>query len=285
MANTNSEKRLRILTYLCPEVSIDIFFLLRDLVEEATGLETDLIVENRYTGPPQNRTDPFTANLADIVAIHSSDYLNLKGQGQVNFDLCPAAPVYKHPMAQERPVYFSEIIINSSNKTKYKSIRDLKGCSWAYNNEDSVSGNLVVLKYLKSTLRTNAAYFGNIVPSGNHLNSIQMVKDYRVDAAAVDSSVLARYMQEHEDSRDKFTCLVTLGPLPVHPLLFNNNLSAELKQKITDSLLSMYKSRSWASRLNDVGISKFVSIDSSLYNLEESVTTGVQGMNINPTYY
>uniref|UniRef100_A0A0B7A2M0 Solute-binding protein family 3/N-terminal domain-containing protein n=1 Tax=Arion vulgaris TaxID=1028688 RepID=A0A0B7A2M0_9EUPU len=284
MATNHSKKRLRILTY-CPEVSVDVFFLIRDCVEEATGLETDLIVENRFTGPPLNRTDPFTENLADIVAIHSTDYLRLKAQGQTQMELCPAAPVYKHPMAQDRPVYFSEIIINSSNEKKYKSIRDLKGCSWTYNNEDSVSGNLVVLKYLKSALRTNAVYFGNIVPSGNQLNSIQMVKDFRVDAAAVDSSVLARYIREHEDSREKFISLVSLGPLPVHPLLFNSNLSVELKQKITEALLSMYKSRSWASKLNDVGINKFVSIDSTLYNLEEAITSGLQGMNINPTYY
>ncbi|CAG5118221.1 unnamed protein product [Candidula unifasciata] len=285
MAETNSGKRLRLLTYLCPEVSPDVFFILRDCIEEVTGLETDLILENRISGPQPNRTDPFTANLADIVAMNSSDYLRLKAQGQKQMELCPAAPVYRHQMAQDRPVYFSEIIINSANKKKYESIMNLKGCSWAFSSEDSVSGNKVVLKYLKSTLRTNAAFFGNIVPSGSHLNSIQMVKDFRVDAAAVDSTVLARYVREHEESRDKFVSLVSLGPLPIHPLLFNGQLPQELKQRITEALLAMFKSRSWASRLNSVGISKFVAIDSSLYNLEEDITMGLQGMSINPTYY
>lgn len=50
------------------------------------------------------------------VAIHSSDFLGLKAKGYDKMELCPAAPVHKHPMVQDKAVYFSEIIVHVSNK-------------------------------------------------------------------------------------------------------------------------------------------------------------------------
>ncbi|GFO40296.1 phosphonates-binding periplasmic protein [Plakobranchus ocellatus] len=101
---------------------------------------------------------------------------------------------------------------------------DLKGCSWAYNENYSLSGNLVVLRHLKKELKTNATHFGTIVESGSHLNSIKMVRDATVLAAAVDSAVLAGYLQEHEEDKEKFVSLASLGPLPIFPILFNDRL-------------------------------------------------------------
>ena len=51
-------------------------------------------------------------------------------------------------------------------RSKFKEIKDLKGCSWAYNDEESLSGNLVVLNFLKTKLKTNATYFGSIIKTG-----------------------------------------------------------------------------------------------------------------------
>ncbi|BFZ18314.1 hypothetical protein BsWGS_21353 [Bradybaena similaris] len=285
MTGNGSVKRLRFLTYLTPDIPLDTFCLLRNCIEEASGLETDLIVEDRYTGPQQSRADPFTANNVDIMALHTSDYLRLKTQGYNKMELCPAAPIHKHQMTRDRPVYFSEVIIHASNRQKYKGMRDLKGCSWAYNNEDSLSGNLIMLKYLKNSLGANASYFGNVMQSGNHLNSIKMVRDYRAEAAAVNSVVLAGYIREHEDCAEKIVSVLSLGPLPIYPLLFNIHLSDGLKQRISEALLQMHKSHAWASKLNDVGITKYTAIDANLYRLEEDLPTGLQGSNIKQAYY
>ncbi|XP_059149134.1 uncharacterized protein LOC131936243 [Physella acuta] len=282
----NSAKtRLRILTYVTPEVPITIFTMLRDCIEEVTEMEVDLMVEDRFPGPSPSRTNPFSADLADIVIMHSTDYLRLKVHKQDHMELCRAAPVHKHPLVTDRPIYFSEIIINSANKEKYKSIQDLRGCSWAYNNDSSLSGNLVVLDYLKKHLKTNAAHFGNIILSGSHLNSIKMVRDFRVEAAAVDSTVLAGYLLEHEDHHDKFTSVESLGPLPIYPFLFNSRLSARLKHKITDMLLSLTKSPKWAVQLNDLGILRFVPVEPEFYHLEDDIVKGTLGLSISATYY
>ncbi|KAI8782841.1 hypothetical protein BgiMline_027779 [Biomphalaria glabrata] len=285
MSDILNVPRLRILTYMCPDIPIETFTLLRNCLEDATGLEADLIVEDRFTGPVVDRTDPFNANLADLVFLHSSDYLRLKDEKHPNIQLCPAAPVYYHPRAPDKAVYFSEIIIHSNNKEKYKSIQELKGCSWAYNHSNSLSGNIIVLDYLKKHLKTDASYFGTIIESGSHLNSIKMVRDFSITAAAVDSVVLAGYLKDHEDHADVFTSIETLGPLPIYPCVFNSQLPESIKQTITNALLSMDKSVDWSDRLRSVGILKFVPVDDDLYYIEKNIQAGVSGMSIQATFY
>ena len=50
------------------------------------------------------------------VILQSTDYLKLRTAKQEYMELCPVAPIHQHPMVNERPVYFSEIIVNSTNK-------------------------------------------------------------------------------------------------------------------------------------------------------------------------
>ncbi|KAH9515086.1 hypothetical protein Btru_019165 [Bulinus truncatus] len=285
MADHTSVSRLRIWTYMCPDIPMETFTLLRNCLEAATGIEADLCIEDRFPGPPPDRTDPFNSNLADIVFMHSSDYLRLKEEKHPNIVLCPAAPVYYHPRASDRAVYFSEIIVHSKNKEKYKTIQELKGCSWAYNHANSLSGNISVLDYLKKHLKTDASYFGTVIESGSHINSIKMVRDFSVTAAAVDSVVLAGYLKEHEDHVDSFTSIQTLGPLPIYPCLFNASLPVQIQQSITNALVTMDQSDVWSERLKSVGIAKFVHVDDDLYSLEKNIQKAASGLSIKATYY
>ncbi|GFR74985.1 ABC transporter glutamine-binding protein GlnH [Elysia marginata] len=278
-------KRLRLLTYMCPDIPVSTFAFLRNCIEEVTELETDLIVEDRFKGPTAGRANPFTEDLADIVALHSTNYLQLKEQNQEHMELCTMAPVFQHPHAGGKPVYFSEIIIHTRNKDKYKTILDLKGCGWAYNDKNSLSGNVVVLNHLKRELKTNATHFGTIVESGSHLNSIKMVRDATVEAAAVDSAVLAGYLQEHEEDRDTFVSLASLGPLPIFPFLFNDRLPGKIKDKITQEFLALNTISKWEIQLKETGIEKFTSVTKDLYCIEQELLNGIKGMSINTAYY
>ena len=58
------------------------------------------------------------------------------------------------------------LIVFSEN---YKEFADLKGHRWAYNDEESLSGNISTLQKLKE-MGTNASFFGHIVKSGKITN-------------------------------------------------------------------------------------------------------------------
>ena len=51
---------------------------------------------------------------------------------------------------------------------RFNNFDALKGCRWAYNSDDSFSGNLAVLEQLRKH-GTNASFFGECIQSGNSI--------------------------------------------------------------------------------------------------------------------
>ena len=60
------KKNLRLITYLSPCIPVEVFETVAHYLEEVTGLDSSLIYESRYLGPPGDKTDPFTADDVDI---------------------------------------------------------------------------------------------------------------------------------------------------------------------------------------------------------------------------
>ena len=103
-----------------------------------------------------------------------------------------AALVMKHPRYQQRPVYFSDVIVHTDSK--YYSFADLRGVSWAYNEPHSHSG-YIVTRYHLARLGESNGYFGQVVKAGSHLQAMEMVLEHRIDASALDSTVLELAIQ------------------------------------------------------------------------------------------
>ena len=57
----------------------------------------------------------------------STPYLRLCEDGNAYIKLIEAGAVHTHPNGGGRPIYFSDIIINSVDKEKYSRFEDLKG--------------------------------------------------------------------------------------------------------------------------------------------------------------
>ncbi|KAL5015853.1 hypothetical protein ScPMuIL_005442 [Solemya velum] len=278
------EGKLRFITYLSPGLPVKFFEILMHYLEEVTGRETYLIYESRWSGPPTDRKDPFTLDEVDIGFMCSSGFLRLVEEKNNFVELCPAGASHVHPKNDKRPIYFSDVIIHADDKAKYREFYDLRGHKWAYNDDLSLSGNLVVLSELKK-MGHNASFFSTIKQTGSHLNSIQEVLDKSVDAAAVDSNTLRAYFREHPENKTKLSVMLSFGPLPVYPIVFNSRLPADVKEKITTALLKMVESPEWKSELESVGVHSFMSIDMSLYNLEAGINELVKGLSIKTVYY
>ena len=61
-----SNDKLRFITYLSPGVPVQVFDTVMQYLEEVTGKQSYLIHESRWSGPPLDREDPFTADDVDI---------------------------------------------------------------------------------------------------------------------------------------------------------------------------------------------------------------------------
>jgi ABC-type phosphate/phosphonate transport system substrate-binding protein len=81
------------------------------------------------------------------------------------------------------PLYSSAIVVRSD--AGISRLEDLKGATAAYNALDSLSGHLAI-KCVFAPLSSDGRFFGRIVKSGGHLNSMQLVGEHKADVAAID---------------------------------------------------------------------------------------------------
>ncbi|KAL8619139.1 hypothetical protein ACOMHN_019411 [Nucella lapillus] len=289
MGDKASSKPLRLMTYLSPDIPINLFELFRDFLEKKTGMKGYLITESRWDGPPDDRTDPLTGNDADILFLSSSAFLDLKDRKKNQYmELCGAGPVHINPRASEEPVCFSDIVILSSKVTQqvYKDFESLRGSRWAYCHKNSITGSLAMLSELKKR-GYNANFFGNSFESGSHLKSIQMLQNGQVDVASVSSVVMAAYRISHPQRAEGLSVLCSLGPFPIYTIVFNSRLPTDLKNQMTKALQTMgtEDGHKWAGQFLLLGVKGFARITEESFTLESDVTENVKNMSIAPAYY
>ncbi|CAH1800687.1 unnamed protein product [Owenia fusiformis] len=275
---------LRFITYLSPSVPVGLFEAVVHYLEESLGREIQLIYESRWSGPPSDRVDPFTANNADIGVMCSSVFLKLVEEKKTSIEFLELGAVHTHPRSEARPIYFGDIVVHSDNKDKFDNFEKLKGCKWGYNDPESLSGNISVLAHLKKC-GTNASFFGHIIQSGSHIESLKMILHKTIDAAAVDSNSLINFVNSYPEQRENLHVMTSLGPFPIYPFVANSRLPAETKTKIKEALLNMHKSVTWEEKLQKYGVQKFTKTDMSLYDKEKEIKEYMKGLKIETVYY
>jgi phosphonate transport system substrate-binding protein len=204
-----------------------VYRFVADYIGEKLGRRTELTVGRSF--------DQFAAGEADIGFLCGLPYVELARQPRPPIELL-AAPVLKGARYGGRPIYFSDVIARTDSP--FRSFSELQGGVWAYNNPDSHSGYNVTRHRLVSMGETQG-FFGRVVEAGSHQRSIQMVCSGEVDAAAIDSLVLAVELRDHPALREQLKVIDTLGPAGIQPVVASSRLPDGLKAAVRDVLLAM----------------------------------------------
>lgn len=280
-SSSSSQRKLRFVTYLSPDIPVQVFETFMFYLEEVTGLDTHLLYESRYTGPPADKADPFETNEVDIGFMSSTDFLRMLETCH-SVEMCEAGPVHEHEKNLGRAVYFCDLIINSINGSKYKELHDLRGHTLAYSSPSDLT-SLALVEHLKKQ-GFDASFFRDRITAGSHLAAIESVVNTQADLAAVNSTCLERAMKSSPTLADSVQVIASLGPLPSYSIVFNKNLPGDLKKTITDALLNMKNDPKWMKSLESFNISGFVPCDLTLYDLERDIKESV-GTTVNTTAY
>jgi phosphonate transport system substrate-binding protein len=168
-----------------------------------------------------------------------------------------AAPVLGGARYQDRPVYFSDIIVRRDSP--FRSFDDLRGRSWAYNDPDSFSGCLLVRHHLLKMGETEA-FFGRLVFSGRHQESIRKVFDGEVDGSAIDSQVLGVERLRHPDLAD------TLGPSTIPSVVATAGVPQEVQARVCDALCQLGRDPGSRNVLARGLIRRFTPIDDRAFD-------------------
>jgi phosphonate transport system substrate-binding protein len=231
---------LRFGTFLAPNM-MSVYQAIAAEVGARLGLSTELVVETDYENC---RND-----VNDICFVCSLPYVHFERKG-VSPAVPVAAPVLQGDRYSGRPIYFSDVIVHA--ESDLRSFSDLRGRSWAYNEPLSQSGYGITRYHLVSLGETNG-FFGEVVEAGFHEVAIRLVSDGEVDAAAIDSQVLAIEFRDHPELAGSLRVIDSLGPSTIQPVAVSKRFDEDFRQDVRDLLLDLHR-RDGFRQLLDYGL-------------------------------
>lgn len=144
-----------------------------------------------------------------------------------------AAPVMQAARYHHRPIYFSDLIVNTDRDIT--SFSDLAGKIFCYNDLGSNSGyNLVRHKLRQDGYPTN--FFSKVLPSGSHQRSMRWVAAGLADCAAIDSTVLEQELHHFPELGAQLRVIESLGPCPIPPIVAAQHLGPDLLAELQAAL-------------------------------------------------
>lgn len=248
---------LRFATYLAP-ILYDTYQAIAHFVGEQLGMETTLVAGQSLREFAEGQVDVgFTCGLPYTLMVdrYKADALPCP------FELL-AAPVLLGERYGDRPIYYSDIVVRSDSLLA--SFDDLQGCRWAYNQPESHSGWSLVCYNLLKCGKTRD-FFEQLIQSGSHQRSLELVLAGEADAAAIDSHVLDVFLA-HDKTAASLRVVDTLGPSSIPPVVVATALEPELKRRIQEALIVMHEDPYAASKLHEGQIARFVLVHDEGYD-------------------
>jgi phosphonate transport system substrate-binding protein len=248
-----SETPLRFVTFLAPNM-LPVYRFLADYVGEKLGCRTNLIIGASF--------DQFESGEADLGFICGLPYVQLTRRQPPPIELV-TAPVLQGERYQNRPIYFSDVIVHRDSP--FHSFADLRGHTWSYNDPDSHSGYNVT-RYRLVQMGETHGFFSRVVQAGWHQKSIELVIAGVVDASAIDSQVLAIELRDHPELASQLRVIDYLGPSSIQPVVAARQLPAPIKDEVRRVLLSMADEPRAAAALAQGFVARFAPVTDATYN-------------------
>jgi len=180
-----------------------------------------------------------------------------------------AAPVIEGDRYSDRPIYYSDVIVPRDSTAR--SLGELRGASWAYNEPDSHSGYLITLHTLLQMGETRS-YFERWEMTGLHQESMRRVAAGTVDASAIDSQVLAVELRDHPELNDRVRVIDVLGPSTIQPLVAASHVAPGLRDEVLEAVTTLDD-----PALGRGLVHRFVPVEDSDYDDIRAMLRAVEG--------
>jgi phosphonate transport system substrate-binding protein len=243
---------LRFATFLAPNM-LPVYQFLADRIADRLGRPVELVVGSSF--------DQFERGQADFGVICGLPYIWLAGRRPPPVEPL-AAPVLAGDRYGGRAAYYSDVIVRRDSPIT--CLEELRGCSWAYNEPASHSGHTVTL-YSLVRMGARPGFFARVVEAGFHQQAIRLVQAGAVDAAAIDSQVLAVELRDHPDLIG-LRVVGAFGPSTIQPVVAASRLPRVLKDKIRNLLVELVEDPGARTALAHGFVSRFAPVDDGAYD-------------------
>jgi len=103
-------------------------------------------------------------------------------------------------------------------------------------------------------------YFGQVVKAGSHLRALKMLLERRIDALAIDSTVLEFELQARPGLQERLRVIEIFGPSPIPPWVVNKRVPADLRAAIQSALCQMHEDPEGQAILAEGQIARLVEV-------------------------
>ena len=245
--------KLRIATFLAPNM-LPVYEFVVDAIGRELACGAELVVGASFDG--------FGNGEIDAGFICGLPYVQLARQTPSPVQLL-AAPVIRGDRYAGRPIYFSDVIVQRDSPVR--TFADLRGRPWAYNDPDSHTGYNLTRHHLLAMGETRG-FFRRVIEAGFHQRAIRMVAAGEVDAAAIDSQVLAIELRDHPDLAEELRVIAALGPSTIQPVVAARHLSDDVKAALRTALLRLADHPAARKELDRGFVERFAPITDSDYD-------------------
>ena len=262
---------LRFATFLAP--SMEPFYAwVAETVAFRLGTTAELHVGVDYAELPDGRAD--VAFLCGLPYVHLADVPD-------PWVVPVAAPILTGDRYGGRPIYFSDVIVREDSG--FTSFGDLRGGTWAFNEPDSQSGFGVVRAHL-ARLGETGGYFGRVVEAGFHDTAIRLVAEGAVDAAAIDSQVLAIVRRDEPELAGVLRVIETLGPSTIQPVVAASRLPGAVIASVRAALVGLADDPAASAPLSRGLLARFAPVTDADYDdirrMEAEADAGMVGFGM-----
>ena len=223
---------IRMVTWLAPGLAPPLFEYIRADLERTLQTPTTLAFRTKLSGPVFGSCDPFGDNRADLGFLCAPASVPAAVRTAGGFELLELAPVFDDDRYGGFPTCFCDLMVRENSP--YRDLQSLRGATFGYNDRVSLSGWLGVASRLRQNGVLVEDFFGKVLHTGGHLQSLTALERGEIDVASIDSNVLCTNPGIAEGLRRADT----IGPWPSQPVVVRTGLQSERKRAIREALLS-----------------------------------------------
>jgi phosphonate transport system substrate-binding protein len=225
---------------------------LLDYLGDRLGMNVELIQRKTYSEVNELVGD----GRIDLAFICSGPYAT--GKAKYGFDLLAT------PEVQGSHFYHSYLIVNRNSSIEH--LEDLKGKVFAFTDPDSHTGKLVPTHWLAEINQRPESFFGKLIYTYSHDNSILAVAKGLVDGAAVDGLIWEFYQHRNPSLTAATRVIRKSEPFGIPPVVASGSFSPELKELMRKTLLAMHEAPEGRRILAELMIDRFVASREEWYD-------------------
>ena len=168
------------------------------------------------------------------------------------------------PQVREKHSYRSYLIVN--HNSTFRNLLDLRGKTFAFTDPESNTGKLVPTYWLNQQKEKPEEFFGKIIYTHSHDNSIMAVATSLVDGAAVHEQIWEYFNKKNLTFTSNTRVIKKSQPFGNPPVVASTYLSSQLKEDIQRLLMTMHMDPEGKKILDELMIDRFLHPEDKWYD-------------------